>query len=1030
MWRRARSFALKKKLILSVAAAVLGLALAVSSFVFFQLRGAGNADLAASLTGAASYHAAPANVVSSTYDLSAHQTLSRVILLISEKYVEPERVKPYEMFLAALDQIQKTIPEVIVDDSQAPRHIRISAGDKAQTFNLDGLDQLWEVTMALRDIFRFLQGHIEDAEAHKDIEYAAINGMLSVLDPHSVLLKPESFDEVRMSTRGEFGGLGIVISIRDNALTIIAPIDNTPASRAGLKAKDKVVKIEEESTINMSLEEAVSRLRGKPGSKITIWVKRKKWTEPKRFVLTRAIIKIESVTSKLLAGGVGFVRINSFQNNTYDDLHTHLEKLRAENKKELTGLVLDLRTNPGGLLDQAILISDRFIDRGPLVITVGEGNRKRDVRPAHFSGTETAYPMAVLVDGGSASASEIVAGAIKNHNRGFIIGQQTFGKGSVQVLYDFKDKSALKLTIAQYLTPGDVSIQSVGISPDIEVRHATVDKDDLHLFFDDRAPREKDLDKHLERHVASTAATDKPAATIVHYVPKEPEPEENEEVEEEPNAFVYDFEIELAHEVLRQTNSTDRRTILTQAGELLDKKSAGEKQRIAEQLAKLGADWSNGPKADDPRVEIQFTTNTAAGAIKAGETLTMTAKVRNTGSSTLYQLHGITASDNPLLDNREFAFGKLAPGASASWVSEVKLPQEMSARADRVELELRDQHATIKGTQSDIFVVIDELPKPLFAFTYGIDDVAKGNGDGMLQVGEEVELVVNVRNTGRGVAKDPVVTLKNMTGPAVFLAVGRDKPGVIAPNGAAQGRLRFTVREAAENIEMRLAIWDAELGSATGDLLHIPVIDNQKVKNEARSLRVGAKDIPIYGGAAATAPIIAYARAGSTLAGQALVGADGSWRRISTGKGRIGFVQGNAVKTSRGRLRQTPAAALRGEIGQAAPTITMDIGSLITKSDSMRINGAVSDATGLKDFFVFVNEKKVHYSSLKNIKAEGDGFASTFDINLPLEKGANTIAIIARESDDIITRRIFGLYRDAPEAIADKRANNNHPRTR
>lgn len=196
-------------------------------------------------------HTAPVQVlpespeIDEAYDLTAHQSLSRVILLIRENYVEPDRIKPYEMFLAALDYIQRTVPEVMVDDGQAPARITVSVGSTAQTFDLGGLDQLWEVTMALRDIFRFLQNHVTDPVKRRDIEYAAINGMLSTLDPHSILLKPENFDEIKLSTRGEFGGLGIVISIRDGGLTIIAPIEGTPAGMAGLRAKDKIVKIGE-----------------------------------------------------------------------------------------------------------------------------------------------------------------------------------------------------------------------------------------------------------------------------------------------------------------------------------------------------------------------------------------------------------------------------------------------------------------------------------------------------------------------------------------------------------------------------------------------------------------------------------------------------------------------------------------------------------------------------------------------------------------------------------------------------------------
>ena len=290
----------------------------------------------------------------------------------------------------------------MVNDAEAPSRITVSVGNVQQAFDLGGLDQLWEVTMGAAGT--------SSASYRRASQIPLSVGTLSTLPstacsprwtPTPCSSSPRALTRVKLSTKGEFGGLGIVISIRDGALTVISPIEGTPASKAGLKAKDRIVKIGEESTINMALDEAVQRLRGKPGSKVAIGIQRKGWTEARKFTLARAVIKIESVTSELLPDGVGYIKIKSFQGNTFDDLQSHLEKLKGKNANtEIKGLVLDLRNNPGGLLDQAILVSDRFIERGPLVITVGEGNRKREVKNAHYSGTESAYPIAVLLNGG------------------------------------------------------------------------------------------------------------------------------------------------------------------------------------------------------------------------------------------------------------------------------------------------------------------------------------------------------------------------------------------------------------------------------------------------------------------------------------------------------------------------------------------------------------------------------------------------------------------------------------------------------
>src|SRR5262249_23293965 len=338
-------------------------------------------------------------------------------------------------------------------------------------FRVDNVQGPWDVSARLREVFAFLQQHLKDSEVDlREVEYAACNGILRTLDPHSVFLSPDAFEEMNLSTSGHFGGLGTVFSIRDQMRTIMRPMPSTPAGRAGLKRLDRISKINNESSLNMPLDDAVNRLRGKPGSKVTIWIHRdgnEGWSGSKPFELVREEINIESVDSRQLAPGVGYVRIKQFQASTSDELDTALENFQK--KGRLKGLVLDLRDNPGGLLDQAAKVADKFLDRGVIVATVG-GTEPRDEKVAQRRGTEPPYPLVVLTNASSASASEIVAGALKNLDRAIIVGETTFGKGSVQLVFPrIAGGAALKLTIAQYLTPGDMSIQGVGVTPDIEL---------------------------------------------------------------------------------------------------------------------------------------------------------------------------------------------------------------------------------------------------------------------------------------------------------------------------------------------------------------------------------------------------------------------------------------------------------------------------------------------------------------------------------------------------------------------------------
>ena len=1016
-----RSPSLKKKVLLAVAG--VSLALGVAGIAFYaqgNLTDMVQPELNASLSTGGVAAAEddedddePAPPVNQSYDLSAHQTLSRVILLIRENYVEPDRIKPYDMFLAALDYIQKTVPEVMVNDAEAPARITVSVGSVQQAFDLGGLDQLWEVTMALRDIFRFLQTRITDPTQRRDIEYAAINGMLSTLDPHSVLLKPESFDEVKLSTKGEFGGLGIVISIRDGALTVISPIEGTPASKAGLKAKDRIVKIGEESTINMALDEAVQRLRGKPGSKVAIGIMRKGWTEAKKFTLARAVIKIESVTSELLPDGVGYIKIKSFQGNTFDDLQSHLEKLKGKNANtELKGLVLDLRNNPGGLLDQAILVSDRFIERGPLVITVGEGNRKREVKNAHYSGTESAYPIAVLLNGGSASASEIVSGALKNHDRAFVIGQQSFGKGSVQVLYDFKDRSALKLTIAQYLTPGDISIQSVGITPDVQILPAVIEKDSLHLFVDDDAPREKDLEKHLDQHGATSVIAPS-QIKITHLMPKEKEigaPGVGDEEEPAPDSFDYDFETHIAHDVLLKSTSINRQVILKESMPLFQAKADEQEQVITKRLGELGVDWTAAPKADGGSAKAELEIKTSAGnqAAIAGTMLTLTGSVHNSGDAPLYRVYGVTSSDNPLLKNLEFMFGKVLPGQTRTWDVKIKLPADMASRADSMTLGLGDGRGAAKDVKSTTFLSIEEQKKPRFAYSYRLDDVAKGNGDGVLQVGETADLKVDVKNLGPGPAEDVTVTLKNTSGKPVFLDQGRMKLGPVPVGETKTASLRFSLRSPLEGVDLRVAVWDGTLGSPISETLKLPVAEARKAKSEEHALKVDKEgEIPLFIGAADTLPILGYAKNGTVLKSDALFG---TFYRVEAQTGVAGFVRQTDVEVGKGK--KYTKGGVRLEAAATAPVIVLDLANMVLNSEILRLQGTVTDERKLKDLFVFVNDKKVYYRSLEDVKKSDKGVQAAIDIPVKLKKGANAIAVVAREDDDMVTRKIFGVYRN------------------
>ncbi|MFV9875209.1 MAG: S41 family peptidase [Rickettsiales endosymbiont of Dermacentor nuttalli] len=309
----------------------------------------------------------------------------------------------------------------------------------------------------------------------KELIEASINGMLSSLDPHSGYLDEKSFEEMKVQTKGEFGGLGMEVTVENGFVKVISPIDDTPAFQIGIKSGDYIISIDDESVTGMTLTEAVKKMRGKAGSKVKLTILREGNSEPLEFNITRKIIKVTSVKTRIEANNIGYIRINSFSEQTVESLKNVLHKMKAEEGKKLQGIVIDLRNNPGGLLNQAIEVTELFLGRGEIVST--RGRSKDSVIRYNASNREIVegVPLVVLINGGSASAAEIVAGALQDHKRAVIMGTKSFGKGSVQTIINIPEYGAIKLTTARYYTPSGRSIQAEGIVPDIVVEPAKIE---------------------------------------------------------------------------------------------------------------------------------------------------------------------------------------------------------------------------------------------------------------------------------------------------------------------------------------------------------------------------------------------------------------------------------------------------------------------------------------------------------------------------------------------------------------------------
>jgi carboxyl-terminal processing protease len=973
-----------------------------------------------------------------TYDLAALRIFNNTLMRVNDSYVDPTRVDPKQMLLAALDQVQKSVAEVLVEPHPEQNRVTVRVDTMQQEFPIQEVDSPWALSMKMREVFRFISQNLPpgtDAETVRNIEYAATNGMLSTLDPHSMLLDPQMYNEMKLNTRGSFGGLGIVIGIRKGALTVIRPMPGTPAYSAGIKAGDRIVRIEKESTVNMMLNDAVARLRGEPDTKVELWIEKvaEKNASPKKFTLTRAVIQVKTVEAHLLKNNVGYVKLyNSFGGNTADELRRAMDELRAKGMKSL---VFDLRSNPGGLLDQAIKVADEFVDNGTIVTTVGYANKQREEKRA-TPGGEPHMPMAVLVNHGSASASEIVAGALKNLDRAVVIGTRTFGKGSVQVLYDNDDGSALKLTIAQYLTPGDVSIQSVGITPDVVLEKVAVDKDKgIWLFRDYKGMTEADLDAHLTSKNAH--AGDKPYETFKYLAPEAPKklaksllrddenkdddaPADEEPAEEEitDETFVEDYEIQFARDLVSQAHGWKRHEVLASSKPFFDKKQIEEQTHVTDALKKLTVDWTPVGAAPTPTLSATIATDRADNTVDAGQSITFKASVTNKGSTVAGQVRAQLKGSDPLFEGREFVFGRLKPGETRTFPVTVKTPKDSLARVDPLKLEVFEEHGGKSDSENELLVKLRGVARPLFAYSYQLIDDVKGNGDGLVQRGESVRLHVTVKNIGQGKSTETLTQLRNLSDEGLYINKGRFNVDNLAPGESKSVDFTFDLKPEyrADQFKVELSVYDAVLHEYVTDKLSFPVMPAESSETATGAVSVTADHADVFGGASKDSPLVGSAPKGAAFK---LTGVANGFYRVEVEQGRPGFIPEAAARRGDGGAK---TAALAPAWQVSPPRLELGPSSPLVSASTFHLSGSAHDEHKVADVFVFVSNhtakidrRKVFYRSNRK------GSTPTqlaFDADIPLWPGANVVTVVARESTQVQSQQTLVVERSTPGAVA------------
>ncbi|MCP4680304.1 MAG: PDZ domain-containing protein [Deltaproteobacteria bacterium] len=955
------------------------------------------------------------------HDFAKAQVMDRVLLAVMEHYYDPQRIDVERMFQATMDALQKGIAEAKVSFDDEKKKAVIDVLGSTMVLDLKNFNSPWDFSRYIRKVFRFLDEKLPHEEYDfGDLEYLAANAMLSTLDPHSNALPPDIYEDLRMDTAGEFGGLGIRITTDrrppcKGVLTVVDVFEDTPAGRAGLKAGDQILRIEGESTVNITTAEAAHRLRGRPGSTVKIQVRRPDGST-RSFKIRRETIPIESVTWKLLEGKVGYIHLEAFQGNSDVEFGQTLRKLH---EKEMKGLILDLRSNPGGLLDVAIKIADKFLDSGTIVATAGRGEDDQIVRNATVEDTEPRYPMVVLINSSSASAAEIIAGALRNHGRALLIGETTFGKGSVQMVQPIPGGGALKLTSAQYLTPGKISIQAVGVPPDVTFIPHTVDKRDLDFGHSGAHFSEADLEGHLDRPSTRTRDDRVGAVEATVFVPVAERRADRERFkrcfidDEDRYTFQDRYEVELSRRIIAGANGVTAEELLIRAREQIIEDNKNHEQSVRRALKKYGITWTSVPKQDSKKSEVNkedsrvSATAKVIGEATPGRELKVSVTVKNGSSKTISRLSAVTKSDNYLLNQIDFVFGEVKPGRRKTWSTIVKLPETATARVDEVAVNFKSEDGPIPKP-AKFQVEISKRQEPRLAFGWQFEDL--GNGNGIVEPGEEITVFVTVKNIGQGMTKDAQADLSAKAG--VDVIRGRFDLGKLRPGASVDGnfRLRVSDRFRQKKAELHFTISDWFGGDIpiTQTLLRrevdLPVSPpGPGPESASGSVTVQAKGkVILREGPSKNARAVAETQSGASFSVDA---STGDFFRVALDGKRHAWIL---------RSETTPGGGPRPKFSLVLvepPNITLKGKRVLrVKKDKIKVKGIAEHPVRVRDVMVFVGDRKLLY--LPN-KSGTSGKSLEFEVDVSLKDGVNHVLVVARHDDKVVSVVPIFVRRDA-----------------
>jgi len=879
------------------------------------------------------------------------------------------------IFLKGIDSINLFSENILVEITRKSRRnleLAVNIEDKKEILNLRNNKNIRDVARNLSLIIEFLKekNYIEDE--NKQLGYIVANTILQEIDEYSSIIRPEILEQFLIESKGSFGGLGIVIGIRDERLTIISPIEDTPAFKAGIKANDVIQRIEDFDTEGYSLEQAIKLLRGEKGTPVTIYIERANIADLIRFDITRDIINIESIKSRKLKKNIGYIKVNSFQSNTYNQF---LESLRSLRSEGIYSLILDLRGNPGGLFDQALKISNIFLEK-KLIVSTKSKNKQMNIN--FFSNPldipKFDGPLIVLVDGGSASASEIVIGAIKNNQRGLILGEKTFGKGTIQEVYKQDDGSAIKLTIAEYLNPQDYRVHLNGISPDINF--ISVNQEDGLLL--------------VKKEAFNELSPDIPDKRLnIIYTPKEDSLDNTDEL------IVFSTSI-LSSELLKKISLEDNvKNFLS----LIENEMSLNARNVSDSFTNNLKDFRvisdlNQSKTTSYNKDISLVIKKNID-FQSGKKEKIIGKISNDSNINMTNLIIKSESANKSLDNKFFYIGSVESKDNFTFEMIFDLPNWVESSKDRVKFTLfhlamsdplRPKLVNVKEASSNIILQKEEFIFPRFSYSIRPLDSKKLF---------KLDLDIYVEKTPldckkcviKILSKDTNLVIKNKTHKLDNINkkdVEIESTLTVDTEEYTKNKIGFTIRFHDKNTH---SFFDKDVSISVEELSSFNRFKKNKFyrlsKNSLLLSEPGSSGI-LIGTMKENDEIEATGKTNNFV----LIESDNektiSWIRNSNLKPLASISKSNNISK---HYEEAPKISVKSSIAD--------------KDNEIRITSHIKDSTNLKNINYFLNEKKIRLIS-KNEKFINDSF------NIKLKPGRNKLYIIASDKKDIKTyKEIF-----------------------